>query len=401
MNQAKKNFIQYCIQTVAYSVALMFLNGAIIQSFLLHVGLTEGQVYTYASITQVAQLLVMGLMIFLSGGIRRGRQISAFANLLMLLPLGLLVFGAIDTSIFSDTYVILLFILSFAAFGGIGMYAVLSYCLPFSLINIADYGKFTGIAGAVSGVVTFAISSLHSLIISNFDHAATMIWFFTLAAISVAVSAIMFFSMKELPREVNRSTAVGLSEILAVFKNRDTYTLLFPNLARGLALGVFNVVAVMAISTGVTDYAGASVINVIIQASSFAASLVFTFFYSKLGVENMLLYATIGVVVSLPFTLSFGFIPFLVIFLIAVFFRFIIDSAIPTALMLIIPENQMGAYSSIRMLVFTAGQAISAALVSPLVSLVGYTGVLIIAALMQLACGVGHYLVVKSHRKSK
>ena len=98
MNQAKKNFIKYCIQTVSYTVALMFLNGAIIQSFLLYVGLDAGQVYTYASLTQVAQLAVMGLMIFISGGIKRGRQFSAFANLLMLLPLGLLIFGAIYVS---------------------------------------------------------------------------------------------------------------------------------------------------------------------------------------------------------------------------------------------------------------------------------------------------------------
>ena len=186
---------------------------------------------------------------------------------------------------------------------------------------------------------------------------------------------------------------------MAVFKNLDTYTLLFPNLARGLALGVFNVVAVMAVSTEVTDTAGASVVNVILQASSFAASLAFTFLYKKLGVENMLLVSTIGVVVTLPFILSFGFVAFLIILLICVFFRFIIDSAIPTAIVEIIPEKQMGAYSSIRMLVFTAGQAISSALVLPLVSVVGYTGVLILASVMQLICGVGHYVVVLLHKK--
>ena len=114
-----------------------------------------------------------------------------------------------------------------------------------------------------------------------------------------------------------------------------------------------------------------------------------------------MLLSTVGVVITLPLVLSFGFVPFLAILLVCVFFRYIIDSAIPTALVMIIPENQMGAYSSIRMLVFTAGQAISAALILPLVSLVGYTGVLVIAALMQLFCGVGHYIVVKQHKRCK
>jgi MFS family permease len=168
-----------------------------------------------------------------------------------------------------------------------------------------------------------------------------------------------------------------------------------------MALGAFNVIAVMAVSEGVVDIEGSSVINIILQASSFAASLVFTFFYRKLGVDKMLIIATLGVVITLPLVLSFGYVAFLIILLVCVFFRFIIDSAIPTALVLIIPEKQMGAYSSIRMLVFTLGQAISSALVLPLSSVLGYFGVLVLASLMQLICGVGHYMVIASHKKSR
>jgi predicted MFS family arabinose efflux permease len=113
----------------------------------------------------------------------------------------------------------------------------------------------------------------------------------------------------------------------------------------------------------------------------------------------MLLIATVGVCIFLPFSLSFGFVPFLIIMLIALFFRFIVDSAIPTALVLIIPESQMGAYSSIRMLIFTAAQAVAAIMITPMVDFVGYTGVLIFAIIMQLICGVVHYIVVVNRRR--
>jgi len=218
------------------------------------------------------------------------------------------------------------------------------------------------------------------------------------AALSAILSAIMFFSMKEIPKAVEKIETVGLSDIIAVFKNRDTYYLLIPNFTRGLAFGVFNVIAVMAVSVGIADTAGASALNLVMQLSSFAASVVFSLFYKKLTVERMLIFATVGVALTLPFSLSFGLVGFLIIMLLSFFFRFIVDSAIPTALVKIIPESQIGAYSSIRMLIFTASQALAAILVIPLAGVVGYNGLLILAVIMQLICGIGHYLVAKKHK---
>ena len=397
MEIAKKNFIKYCIQTTAYAVAAMFLNGVIIQSFLLFVGLDEAQVYTYTSLSQLAQVGVMALMIFISGRIKRGRQLSAFSNLLMLIPLALLIFGSVDPLLFTDTYVLIFFVVSFIVFGGIGLYSVLMYCLPFQVIDIADFGKFTGISGALAGVASFAVSSLYTAIISCFDYLGSMTCFFILAVLCAALSSVMFFTMKNLPDTELGNNQVSRSDVLAVFKNRDTYLLIVPNFSRGLATGIFNVIAIMAVSSGVTDTTGASAFNIVLQVSSFAASLIFVFLYRKLSIGRMIIFATVGVCTLLPFSFTFGFVGFIILMLFALFFRCIIDSAIPTALIKIIPENQMGAYSSIRMLTLTAAQAVAAALVLPLVNTVGYVGVLIFASVMQLICGLGHFWVIRSH----
>lgn len=399
MEKPKNNFLKYCIQITAYTVALMFLNGAIVQAFLLFVGLSEDAVYAYSSLSQLAQVIAMILMIFLSGKIKNGRRLSAISNIIMLLPLSLMIIGAISPSLFTDAFIILLLVFCFVTFSGIGVYAVLTYCLPFDLIDIADYGKLTGVSGAAAGVSTFALASLHTLIISNFDYLVAMIWFFVLAAASAILSAVMFFSMKELPRGQNKNSAIGWSDIIEVFKNRDTYYLLVPNFARGLAMGIFNVMAVMAVSSGIADTSEVSALTIVTQAASFVANIVFSIFYKKVSLENMLIISTVGVCISLPFCMSFGFVAFLIFNLISLFFRFIIDSAIPTALVNIIPESQIGAYSSIRMLIFTASQAVAAIIITPLVSLVGNIGVLIFAAVMQLVCGIGHYLVVILHKK--
>ncbi len=399
MEQSKKNFPRYCIQVAAYAVASMFCTGAIVQAFLLLIGLSESEVYIYSSLTQLAQVAVMVLMIFIVGRMKRARLVSAISNLLLLIPMAIFIIGAKLPSVMSDTYVMIIFLACIVAYGGVGMYAVLSYTLPYKLIDIADYGKLTGISGAASGVITFAVSSLHTLLVTKLDYISTTVWFYVFAMLSALLSMLMFLSMKEIPSQNDRNESVSWSDMLAVFKNKDTYYLLIPNVSRGLAFGVFNVMAVIAVGAGVAETKDASALNLIIQLASFSASLVFSLFYKKLTVERMLLFATLGICVVLPLSLSFGFIPFLILMLIALFFRFIVDSAIPTSLVKIIPESQIGAYSSIRMLVFTASQALAAILVLPLVSVIGYNGVLIFAVIMQLVCGIGHYAVVINHRK--
>ena len=61
----------------------------------------------------------------------------------------------------------------------------------------------------------------------------------------------------------------------------------------------------------------------------------------------------------------------------------------------IIPKEQIGAYTSIRMLVFTGAQAVATLIITPIVGIVGYTGVLIFASVMLLICGFGYWGVSK------
>ena len=74
------------------------------------------------------------------------------------------------------------------------------------------------------------------------------------------------------------------------------------------------------------------------------------------------------------------------------------DTALPVIVTEIIPKEQIGAYTSIRMLVFTGAQAVAALLITPIVDLIGYGGLLIFAAVMQVVCGVVYYIVARARR---
>ncbi len=396
MEQSRKNFPKYCVQQIMHTVGLLFFNGAIVQTFLLLIGFDEGEVYLYSSLAQAAQVVVMLLMVFLADGIEHKRLLCSLSNFLMVIPIGIFAWGAATPEVMSNWYVVALFVASVVTHGGVGMYSVMTYCLPYRLIDIAEYGKFTGISGALGGSITFALSSLHTVLVSNFDYLQCTFWFFLLAIASVILSGMMLLWMKELPaeRRAPEGKSVGFIEAL---RNKDTYALLLPNFTRGLATGIFNVIAVIAISSGVADAAGATYINIVSCLASFLSSIAFTLLCNRIRMENIMIIATVATSLSLPFVISWGFVAFLVILFVSLFFLRIVDAAIPTALVRIIPEEQIGAYNSVRMLVFTGSQAVATAIIMPLVGIVGYTGVLVFAAAMQLVCGIGHYIVIHSH----
>ena len=78
----------------------------------------------------------------------------------------------------------------------------------------------------------------------------------------------------------------------------------------------------------------------------------------------------------------------------------IIDTAIPVIVTEIIPQNQIGAYTSIRMLVFTGAQAVATLIITPLVGVIGYVGLLIFASIMQFVCGIVYYIVAKNEKRA-
>ena len=72
------------------------------------------------------------------------------------------------------------------------------------------------------------------------------------------------------------------------------------------------------------------------------------------------------------------------------------DTAIPVIITEIIPKEQIGPYTSIRMLIFTGAQAVATLLITPLKNAISYTGVLIFASVMLFICGIMYYAVAKS-----
>lgn len=388
------NIKKYCIYTTIYNVGFTFCTGAIMQTFLLQAGFSAEQVYVLNSLMQVMQVAMMLALTFLSGKIKRVKTVTSISCLSLSLLTAVFLIGAINPELIKNGYVIAVFIVSGVSYVGVGLYNILAYCLPYYTIDMNDYGKMTGISAAIAGGASFLVSLVYSLLLSKFSYMKTTAAFFVISIVCFIVTSIVCASMQV--KNVEENKEEEKSDVMAVFKNKHTYILLIPNFVRGLSVGIFNVIATIAISESILNETTSSYINVILQIATFAGNLFFAFAYKKLSTKNVLLFATIGVCISFPFSLELGVIGFFCCFTVASFFRFVTDTAFPVIITEIIPKEQIGPYTSIRMLIFTGAQAVATLLITPLKDSIGYTGVLIFATVMLFVCGITYYAVAKS-----
>ena len=392
------NIKKYCIFTTIYNVGFTFSTGAIMQTFLIQAGFSATEVYVLNSLMQIMQVAMMLVLTFLSGKIKRVKMVTSISYLSLSLLTVVFLMGAINPELIKRGYVITVFIVAGVSYVGVGLYTILAYCLPYYTIDMRDYGKMTGISTAIAGGASFLVSLVYSILLSKFSYMKTTAVFFVIAIVCFILTSIVCASMRE--KTVEPSKELEKVDATAVFKNKNTYILLFPNFTRGLAVGVFNVIATIAISTSILNETTSSYVNVILQIATFGGNLFFAFAYKKFSTKNLLLLATIGVCVSFPFSLKLGVVGFFCCFAVASFFRFVTDTAFPVIITEIIPEEQIGPYTSIRMLIFTGAQAVATLLITPLKNAIGYTGVLIFATVMLFICGVTYYVVAKCVKQS-
>ena len=396
------NIVKYCIYKTIYNVGFTFCTGTIMQTFLIQAGFAENQIYVLNSLMQIMQVAVMLVLTFLSGKIKRVKGVTSISYLSLSLLTGVFLIGAINPNLINHGYVIAVFIVAGISYAGVGLYMILSYCLPYYTIDMKDYGKMTGISTAIAGGVSFLTSLVYSFLLLKFSSMYMKITsvFFVIAIVCFILTSIVCASMRVKNVEASKEDREK-NDVTAVFKNKNTYLLLIPNFVRGLSVGIFNVIATIAISTSILNETTSSYVNVILQIATFAGNVFFAFAYKRFSTKNLLLLATIGVCVSFPFSLELGVIGFFCCFAIASFFRFVTDTAIPVLITEIIPKEQIGPYTSIRMLIFTGAQAVATLLITPLKNIVGYTGVLIFATVMLFICGVTYYAVAKGVKQNE
>lgn len=397
-SELQKNCKKSIVSGVFLGIGTLFCIGSIVQAFFIKIGLSENQIYYYNSFTYAMQVVVMFIMIFVSDKIKKVKLVYEIVSLSFIPLFVVFIIGSFCESV-DGWFLYLLYGVSALAYIGYGIRNILSYILPYKIFDMNEYGKMLGLSGGLGGACTLGVSLFHSFIISKFDYNTAMVCFFIGATVCSILGTSVSATLKVSDDAQTKKPENRFSELL---KNKTVYFLMLPNFLRGIATGTVGVITVIATTKGILETQSASYVNIITQFGLFFGSIAFAFSCKKIKARKLLLLGTAVFCGVIPFVVSSTHLAtFLILYSIVYFFLTIVDTAIPVLVTEIIPENQIGGYTSIRMMIFTAGTSVAGMIIPVISSSFGYSGVMVLAAVCELICGLTYYVIALVKNRNK
>ncbi len=390
------NYIKYYLRSAFYSVALLFTSTSVIQIFLTELGITSTPIGIFTSLLSVVNVLTnIGFSAYADRCHHVKRTISLLCIpigccFLLLLPLCLS--RGLDAGVtFLLTAAVCLIQMLF-----ITMYSVLEYKLPYSIIDVNQYGRFSSINGIIVGIASTAASYVLSKLLESYPY-------FTVLSIGFGVGGGFMFLASVINSTLDTSRGLSLSQpghtdteknsifagLHKIMRSASFRRLLLPNFFRGFHMGMLNVAAVIAVSCGF-DTATASRLVTVTFLGNILGSVVYM--TASGHIESRKLCLTGSIVTCVGVLLPFG-TPnvFLAVYFVMVMGKILVDYAIPSQVYAAIKPDIACLYQTWRLIVTTAGSVLSAAVSGFFIEYISVTGFLVIASVCQVICGVSYF----------
>ena len=387
------NRVLYFIYTILYTTGFMFCSGSILQTFMLSVGMSDAEVSAYSAVTQFVQVLAIFAMTFLADKFKRTLKIYASSVLAVTLIAVALVFCVFVRSDLMAVKVII-FASSVLVYFMMGVRNSVDYKIIYEIFDMNSIGKLMGVVIAVSGLVSFGVSTAYSYAIKQFDYYDVMTVFFILSVFMIAFAALAGFSYKKINDVPEAEKARGLD--FSIFKNKTARALALPSLFRGFANGIIVLVTVAGFSSGILSTESSTYVTIITQATTFLGNIFFAVICRRVSNKMSLLVSSLVMAVAMPLTVMHGNLTeFLILYAVSYFAFMVVSISIPLLVCEIVPYEEMGSFTCIRMMLFTFGSVIASVLFKPLADTIGYIWLFVIAGACQAICGIAHYVVAR------
>lgn len=390
------NIGKFHLHNIFLNLLVLFINGAIFQTFLLECGIREESVNIYCSIMQIVQMLVMFAF---SAKIDKINNVIRACGILCLpaLPLVLLlVVMSFSSDAFGSGTLILLYTMGVVFTLFYSVVQILDLKLPYCIMNMEEYGRTMAISGFLMGISTTLISAVLSMVQQGCGYFPAMQGVYVLSFI--IVMAYMFFTitMKNISEKHSPERKSGNLKI-NLFRYKPFYILAFPNLFRGFCLGTVNLITTIGYYTDRLNASSASICIVLTNVIMMIGCLSYPVISKRITEGKMILISSIGAFASL--TMMFVYhntVWFLTFYLISYFFIVIINYAVPVEVTQIVDYDVMGQYSAWRLLINALGIAASGFACTFLIDSFSPVGAMMLSGGLQLFSGVMYYWCSKT-----
>ena len=384
------------IQWILYALIAFILNGTLLQTFLLENGLDEQAVTFSLSVLQIVQMLTIFLFSGMVDKMQRIKKLTAF-SFLICVPMNVY-FLLLSFNPGTETPIPFL-ILGSAFNVFLGLYNVISYKLPYCVIEIERYGIFTAYSGLFCGVISFLASVGIVALQSFFSYFAVMRAMYILSLIFTALALIITLSMKEnQPAVIEEKTKSSLN----ILKYKPFTALIIPNILRGFCFGILGMASTIGYFTGDINSSSAAVLVTVTTISSILGSLVYTALATRVNEKHIIAFSSILIFISVSLMVVFkSTAAFISFFGLAYFFLHLINTAVPIVVVKIVDYNIIGQYSGWRMLLHTLGVSVSGFVCIPLFNLIGVFPTMVLSGAAQLVSGIAYYLYLTKNEREK
>lgn len=375
--------------------------GALWQGLLLHYGLSSAQVGILTSAASIVQAIAMFLNIYITDRVRspiRTMLLCNFPVLLFFIVLTVLCF--IGEAAFAFP-LLLGAVIVYNFFEGLR--GIITYKVPFLLYQMEKYGRITAISGVCINIFTTLASLGIPVMLKVWDYDRGMQLLFACGVLSIVGRIVLNAILKPLsdaPAEV--SSEAAKAPLTTLLKDKSVQALFLPNFVRGLSMGIVGSIALIAAHDYTQDSSELAMLVSVGTIASILGNAIFTVLSKEKLVKTLCLLSSVGLFVFCAALIIPGsWIWFLAIYLLLYTCYNIVNSTIPVLVAQFIPYEIIGGYSSLRMMITTAGTALSSMVVGFLMEKAApgdstYTIILLlVCGLAQLYCGFAYYQYVK------
>ena len=385
----RENNFKYYLAEALFTIALIFTQGSVMNTLLVHIGLSESEVSFYATLSSVVQFTVMGIFsVFADKVVRVVKYVgilTALTSVFHLFITGIILFAA------GDIKLTVMLVMINAVYLNIifGIRGVISFKVCYYVLDLKDVSRVMGVTGAVANIAAILISTLFSVLSAVFPYREVIISALIISAVLSVLSGITTGSFKILASAPKASSKTSL---IGVLKHKATYLLLIPNFIRGIASGIFALSALIMLSTVTDSTSLSSLLHTVYVVSATLSCFAFAFLTRKVGCPTIMLVGSVIFFPSVVFMTLFSEIGFLVFYFLATAGIVLVDYAIPAYVVEIVPSDIMARYSSVRMFLFNLGVSVGSALVGVFLSNGESLLLLILAAAALLITCISYFV---------
>jgi len=373
-----------------YNLSYTMISGSVIQAFLLELGISAASVSFYTAATQIVQVIVMLLASGLMDKAKKPLKLYVFATFFQIfIHMVLLLTCNVKLSV--NTAFVLIFVSSIFSFLFYGIHSILSYKIPYYIMDMNDYGKIMGKSGVTLGICGSLFSALLTWCVGRYEYFPAMTVFYAAGIVMLIFSGVV--SLKYNVLDVAVKYEAQPKEKINLLRYKPFRTLCLPDFLRGFNTGIYLLAAVIGYELGILDLEKATLLTVLSQVGTVAGCYV----YSKISKPERE-----GIIIMLASVLFFVFMPlavigksatlFCVMYLVTKFVLTFVDYSTPTLVTQIVDYKCIGQYSAWRMLLHTGGVALGGVALTYMLSVFGGVITLVISAGCQLISGVTYYI---------